>query len=109
MIRRPPRSTLFPYTTLFRSLGGIVGRALYLDLTNAAFEYCDFEDAVLYPLRRHVCPSDHIAPAAIVGGDTGGERFDLGQGQLLSLSAGDQEAELFGQEDSRTGDSDAPG
>src|SRR2546430_12051978 len=24
MIRRPPRSTLFPYTTLFRSLGKIV-------------------------------------------------------------------------------------
>src|SRR2546430_10901801 len=24
MIRRPPRSTLFPYTTLFRSLGGQV-------------------------------------------------------------------------------------
>src|SRR2546430_17488377 len=26
MIRRPPRSTLFPYTTLFRSRGGRVGR-----------------------------------------------------------------------------------
>src|SRR2546430_17034241 len=25
MIRRPPRSTLFPYTTLFRSLAGDVG------------------------------------------------------------------------------------
>src|SRR5215813_7235068 len=25
MIRRPPRSTLFPYTTLFRSCGGIGG------------------------------------------------------------------------------------
>src|SRR3712207_7641319 len=25
MIRRPPRSTLFPYTTLFRSLGAILG------------------------------------------------------------------------------------
>src|SRR2546428_8256025 len=25
MIRRPPRSTLFPYTTLFRSLRGDVG------------------------------------------------------------------------------------
>src|SRR3712207_8641340 len=24
MIRRPPRSTLFPYTTLFRSVGGAV-------------------------------------------------------------------------------------
>src|SRR3989449_11726863 len=25
MIRRPPRSTLFPYTTLFRSCGGTTG------------------------------------------------------------------------------------
>src|SRR5574337_1745585 len=25
MIRRPPRSTLFPYTTLFRSMGGFLG------------------------------------------------------------------------------------
>src|SRR3989442_14542985 len=32
MIRRPPRSTLFPYTTLFRSIAA----ALYL-LLNAAF------------------------------------------------------------------------
>src|SRR2546423_7429401 len=28
MIRRPPRSTLFPYTTLFRSNGGMVPAAL---------------------------------------------------------------------------------
>src|SRR2546422_5715925 len=28
MIRRPPRSTLFPYTTLFRSLG--LGLAFYM-------------------------------------------------------------------------------
>src|SRR2546426_4773551 len=26
MIRRPPRSTLFPYTTLFRSLRGVFGQ-----------------------------------------------------------------------------------
>src|SRR5256885_10710159 len=26
MIRRPPRSTLFPYTTLFRSVGATPGR-----------------------------------------------------------------------------------
>src|SRR5256885_12537916 len=33
MIRRPPRSTLFPYTTLFRSLAGTflwVGRFVFL-------------------------------------------------------------------------------
>src|SRR2546430_6041240 len=30
MIRRPPRSTLFPYTTLFRSLpSGVHGRSLW--------------------------------------------------------------------------------
>src|SRR5260221_2056389 len=28
MIRRPPRSTLFPYTTLFRSLGCVDGHAV---------------------------------------------------------------------------------
>src|SRR2546427_6651864 len=28
MIRRPPRSTLFPYTTLFRSLLGLVNRRI---------------------------------------------------------------------------------
>src|SRR3712207_7022755 len=29
MIRRPPRSTLFPYTTLFRSLQALGGRPAY--------------------------------------------------------------------------------
>src|SRR3712207_7704222 len=34
MIRRPPRSTLFPYTTLFRSLFLGAGRALLLQLAH---------------------------------------------------------------------------
>src|SRR2546430_6137789 len=34
MIRRPPRSTLFPYTTLFRSLAACV---LYLSYVFSAF------------------------------------------------------------------------
>src|SRR2546426_5834723 len=40
MIRRPPRSTLFPYTTLFRSVGrqanSSLGRFLRLYLRNVA-------------------------------------------------------------------------
>src|SRR5690348_17547727 len=36
MIRRPPRSTLFPYTTLFRSTGGI-GKAYVV--TSNSWEY----------------------------------------------------------------------
>src|SRR2546430_8570160 len=31
MIRRPPRSTLFPYTTLFRSPGGVEERGIEED------------------------------------------------------------------------------
>src|SRR3712207_7417183 len=40
MIRRPPRSTLFPYTTLFRSIvaraGALVTRVLYRKHRSAA-------------------------------------------------------------------------
>src|SRR5687768_18149332 len=35
MLRRPPRSTLFPYTTLFRSLA-VVGAAVVLNRRGAA-------------------------------------------------------------------------
>src|SRR3712207_7607459 len=35
MIRRPPRSTLFPYTTLFRSIVGEVRGAEALDMLGA--------------------------------------------------------------------------
>src|SRR2546422_5330785 len=40
MIRRPPRSTLFPYTTLFRSMFGelIIPAVRGLDLSNRPWE-----------------------------------------------------------------------
>ena len=41
MIRRPPRSTLFPYTTLFRStnMPGAVGGTSTYALTNASLPF----------------------------------------------------------------------
>src|SRR2546426_4321097 len=41
MIRRPPRSTLFPYTTLFRSLGVLRRIALVLERMAAAVSGSD--------------------------------------------------------------------
>src|SRR2546429_3027950 len=40
MIRRPPRSTLFPYTTLFRSLGGPFdqSQSQFIDVTTYSQE-----------------------------------------------------------------------
>src|SRR3712207_8868339 len=37
MIRRPPRSTLFPYTTLFRSRGGLIIGILVTALVGMIF------------------------------------------------------------------------
>src|SRR3989442_6735821 len=37
MIRRPPRSTLFPYTTLFRSHAGVEVRDQFVECVSDAF------------------------------------------------------------------------
>src|SRR3712207_9300692 len=58
MIRRPPRSTLFPYTTLFRSyrdwpVGEIVVEGVELTLLNlVAAEYPEPETLAKIPLER---------------------------------------------------------
>src|SRR2546430_7783249 len=66
MIRRPPRSTLFPYTTLFRS-GGIWK---YLSLRNRLGEKVIDVDgkAVQQHAGRHLAASEcsvlHVSPIA---------------------------------------------
>src|SRR2546422_4381729 len=50
MIRRPPRSTLFPYTTLFRSLG------------------------TLYDLSADVTLTPHVGVGGYFGTASGGDR-----------------------------------
>src|SRR3712207_7367209 len=50
MIRRPPRSTLFPYTTLFRSYAGTVERAGARIVTDT----CTYVTPVLDPGVRSV-------------------------------------------------------
>src|SRR5947207_4587272 len=59
MIRRPPRSTLFPYTTLFRSRLGVLA-VLDVELAERAgddeiivVEHQRSRDAVLVQFERH--------------------------------------------------------
>src|SRR5438034_4343785 len=55
LIRRPPRSTLFPYTTLFRSWAGpTVDLLIVLTAVQTAFIRTDSSiiDAALYPWSR---------------------------------------------------------
>src|SRR5258708_17726557 len=56
MIRRPPRSTLFPYTTLFRSVADDGDRPLAFIL---AAWYCQFHPGnALGPVLREI--GDHL-------------------------------------------------
>src|SRR3712207_8952557 len=47
MIRRPPRSTLFPYTTLFRSANGYPVQEGVVSVSDA------FENALTFATRLH--------------------------------------------------------
>src|SRR2546430_5844358 len=70
MIRRPPRSTLFPYTTLFRSLA-VVGRSRLTGTSDSARVYFDvrheveaLEDTLPDFDRRRLLPERISAEAA---------------------------------------------
>src|SRR3712207_9296806 len=72
MIRRPPRSTLFPYTTLFRSQrveGGVLGRVGAV----AEVDHPDVEVAVVAVLHDPVEGGDDLGD---VGGAVGGAGLD---------------------------------
>src|SRR2546425_9013695 len=66
MIRRPPRSTLFPYTTLFRS------RLDAVDEVVAPRVGRRHVDELLHVDRRHDCAAG-VDPLAVVGDDTRSE------------------------------------
>src|SRR3712207_7259614 len=66
MIRRPPRSTLFPYTTLFRSRGAAARRGAGARLSARAVEaevsIGDRARALVRRARGHA-RRGHVAPA----------------------------------------------
>src|SRR3989449_9253630 len=69
MIRRPPRSTLFPYTTLFRSLavGGDAIKDLAADFLHARLAGPDAHDHLSltpYPCRTHQTKSATMTSAS---------------------------------------------
>src|SRR2546427_11369429 len=72
MIRRPPRSTLFPYTTLFRSLrflGGEPGDRLELALL-----LLERRGEAAFLLAEHLLARDEVA---VLGGGLGQPPLEL--------------------------------
>src|SRR2546426_9418200 len=78
MIRRPPRSTLFPYTTLFRSgLTLTGGYALAAIPARAAIELGNWEQAATLKVREGAVPwAEAITWAAIGEGSARSGKLD---------------------------------
>src|SRR3989454_5758793 len=75
MIRRPPRSTLFPYTTLFRSIGFTSGIALII----FSGEVKDF-----LGLRMGTVPPEFVEKWRAFGGHLAPMRPWAGLGSLVT-------------------------
>src|SRR3712207_8917437 len=60
MIRRPPRSTLFPYTTLFRSLGEADALLVGLDELGPAARDAGVHARAAHLLERDLLADDHL-------------------------------------------------
>src|SRR3989454_12423130 len=83
MIRRPPRSTLFPYTTLFRSTLKEPVRVRHPDLAEKPYEVGGGEPHALLVKPRVQCPRDVVETAAVVRRLTDGDvEQQTGQGAL---------------------------
>src|SRR2546426_12580926 len=92
MIRRPPRSTLFPYTTLFRSTLKEPVRVRHPDLAEKPYEVGGGEPHALLVKPRVQCPRDVVETAAVVRRVTGGGvEQQTGHGALRPPSRGPPE------------------
>src|SRR2546427_9377693 len=97
MIRRPPRSTLFPYTTLFRSVGhvdiqvvlpaALVHRDALEDqvVVIARRDGAGLEDGVLDAVLGHAALDQrdlHVHPARHLDGDRKSTRLNSSHSQI---------------------------
>src|SRR3712207_7099885 len=70
MIRRPPRSTLFPYTTLFRSLSPDDGRGLRVRVAGADWKSHDPQPPAMAPTTRKGSAPDATASGSRASGSS---------------------------------------
>jgi len=90
MIRRPPRSTLFPYTTLFRSVSPAVGVAPPPGETSR-----ETAEAVARAMRLQAGASHALA--VLIDLDEGADRIEFGGTICLAIATADDVASRRGR------------
>src|SRR2546425_12975915 len=99
MIRRPPRSTLFPYTTLFRSVEIAVDRESAAGLTRPSEEVSIVDPAVAFNAQAVVPPRRVTVRLSLVRGDTASSPHALdlvpeAPGRRVSFTLGRERSEF---------------
>src|SRR5687768_17812998 len=83
MIRRPPRSTLFPYTTLFRSgILGTISRFLITKVTGIVGLLTSGISAVLSPILKFLGVGKTAEAVGKVAGDRKSTRLNSSRGYI---------------------------
>src|SRR3989449_4591203 len=86
MIRRPPRSTLFPYTTLFRSILENTFRSVNIGLVNEMAIVCDKLGVDVWEVIEAAATKPFgfmkFTPGPGVGGDRKSTRLNSSHGYI---------------------------
>src|SRR2546422_3396295 len=95
MIRRPPRSTLFPYTTLFRSADVTTGEVIYraAPLTDSSGEVVGVPVGRLYRWRRlgvRIVPEHRYRVTVYYNNPSGAVIPDGGMGVVAGIFVPDR-------------------
>src|SRR2546423_9521374 len=93
MIRRPPRSTLFPYTTLFRSLVAFVRESSncqddfgVTDSARRSEEHTSELQSLAYLVCRLLLEKKNARPLALVQHLAAADQIDIAQPHAVELA-----------------------
>src|SRR2546422_6231910 len=94
MIRRPPRSTLFPYTTLFRSKVNPADQpVIYLSLSSPTLPLYTVDDYAQTNLAQRISTINGVAQVQVFGSQKYAVRVQLDPRALTTRGIGIDEVE----------------
>src|SRR2546425_12556893 len=86
MIRRPPRSTLFPYTTLFRSVAGNAAGTLSVSAVGNVYPVALAGTAIAPVISVAVSPASLSFGSAAIGSTSAAQKVAIGNTGSVGVS-----------------------
>src|SRR5206468_8686587 len=96
IVRRPPRSTLFPYTTLFRSQSAAIAEPVAAEVESAQAEVTD---AVAEPVATEALESAEVEAARTESAEPMAAEADPVQAEVIDARSEEHTSELQSRSD----------